>query len=79
MPRRERNDEIAMDNGRVIPWQEQTAVRHAREGHNDALDVGGILDPTGQKLDRERRRRGRGRLQEEVIGGRWTDQEPDAG
>ena len=35
-----------------------------------ALDVGGCLDGTGHQLDRERRRRGLGRPQEVVIGGR---------
>jgi hypothetical protein len=39
---RERDDEIAMQGGRVIRRQEQAAGRHAREGLDGALDAGGV-------------------------------------
>ena len=45
-----------MEDGRAIRRQDQAAVRHAREGLDGALDVGGVLDGAGHKLDRERRR-----------------------
>ena len=53
----------------VSGGSDQAAVRHARERLDGALDVGGVLDGTGHKLDRERRRHGFGRPQEVVIGG----------
>ena len=58
MPGRECDDEIAMDDDGAIRRQEQAAIGHAREELDVALDVGGGFDPTGHKLDRERRRRG---------------------
>ena len=61
--------EIAMRDGRDVRRQEQAAVRHARERLDCALNVGGVLDRSGHKFDRERRRRGLGRSHEIVIDG----------
>jgi hypothetical protein len=38
-PSRERDYEIAMNNGRAIRWQEEPAVRHARERLDSAFDI----------------------------------------
>ena len=69
MAGRERDDEIAMQDGGVIRRQEQTAVRRARKRLDGALDVGGGLDGAGHKLDRERWGDGLGRPQEVIVGG----------
>ena len=58
VPGRERDNEIAMQEGGGIRRQDQAAIRLARKRLDGALDVGGCLDAAGHKLERERRRHG---------------------
>src|SRR5262249_13128974 len=44
-----------MDNGRAIRWQEEPAVRHARERLDSAFDVRRVSDRSWNNLDAERR------------------------
>ena len=52
----ERDDVIAMGEGRDIRGEYQAAIGHARERLDCVFDVGGGFDVTGHHFDREGRR-----------------------
>src|SRR5262249_31797451 len=62
VPGRKGDDEITMDRGHDVGNQHQTTVRRAGEGLDGTLNVGGVLDEGGYRLDPNRRRCGFGRL-----------------
>ena len=69
MPRRERDDKIAMAAGGWIRQHHKAAVRRSREGGDRALDVGGgVCNGSRYDLDRERGRRGLCRAPEVIKG-----------
>src|SRR5262245_42625839 len=53
VPGCELNDEITMDHGRDVGYHHQPTVWRAGEGRDGTLNVGGVLNEGGHRLDPE--------------------------
>src|SRR6266508_3012965 len=71
MARRERDDEIAMQDAGAIRQHDKASIRQARERLDGALDVGGVIYRTGHEFERERRRNVLGRADEVIVRRRY--------
>src|SRR5262245_5732528 len=77
MASRERDDEIAINTGRAFRQDGKAAVRHAGDGGDRALNVGGIIfDAARDQLDSKQPGPSLGHAQPIVIEGRcfWISQ-----